>query len=186
MTHAAAFARLAWAAALLAYLQITLGGVVRVSGSGLGCPDWPLCHGRLLPPLDAHALLEYSHRTVGSLTGLALIATAALAWAWFRRTRPMLAWLATGALVAVVLEGVLGGVVVLRDLASWLVVVHLGLALVILGLLVATAAVARPSAGPQPSRGPVAAAAALTFLLLLRGAGVAAGGEDQLCRAWPP
>jgi len=187
VTHAAVFSRLAWAAAILAFLQISLGGAVRVSGSGLGCPDWPLCQGRLLPPFETHALVEYSHRLVGSLTGLAIVATVAMAWAWYGRSRPLVAWLASGAVLAVVLEGVLGGVVVLRDLASWLVVLHMALALVILGLLVATAVAASPSSAPgsHPGRRRLAAAAALTFLLILTGSSVVASGADHLCRSWP-
>ena len=51
------------ALALLAAVgQVTLGGVVRLTDSGLGCPDWPLCHGKLIPPAEFHTLIEYSHR----------------------------------------------------------------------------------------------------------------------------
>ena len=75
MPEVVLFRRLAVVTAVFAYLQIALGGVVRVSGSGLGCPDWPLCHGRPYPPADAHAIIEYSHRAVGSVTGVLIIAT---------------------------------------------------------------------------------------------------------------
>ena len=77
LVSVALFRRLAVLTAVFAYLQIALGGVVRVSGSGLGCPDWPLCHGRPYPPADAHAIIEYSHRAVGSVTGV-LIMTGVL------------------------------------------------------------------------------------------------------------
>ena len=120
------FRRLAVATALCAYLQIALGGVVRVSDSGLGCPDWPLCHGRPYPPADVHAIIEYSHRAVGTLTGILIIATVLLAWAIFRHRRPAVAWLATASLIGVVGEGVLGGVVVANELTPWLVLIHLG------------------------------------------------------------
>src|SRR5467141_4551351 len=140
----ALFRRLAVVTAVFAYLQIALGGLVRVSGSGLGCPDWPLCHGRPYPPADPHSIIEYSHRAVGSVTGILIIATVVLAWVVFRSRRPIVAWLATASLIGVVGEGILGGVVVANELSSWLVVAHLGLAMMILGFLVATAVAAMP------------------------------------------
>src|SRR4029077_2388958 len=106
-------------------MQIALGGVVRVSGSGLGCPDWPLCHGRPYPAADIHSIIEYSHRTVGAVTGVLLIVTVLLAWVVFRQRRPIVAWVATASLVAIAVEGALGGVVVVNQLASWLGVIHL-------------------------------------------------------------
>src|SRR5260370_39277863 len=95
------FRRLALVTAIFAYLQIALGGVVRVSGSGLGCPDWPLCHGRPYPPADAHAIIEYSHRAVGSVTGVLIIATVVLAWGVWLTRRPSVAWLASASRVGV-------------------------------------------------------------------------------------
>jgi len=174
--------------AVFAYLQIALGGVVRVSGSGLGCPDWPLCHGRPYPPADIHAIVEYSHRAVGSVTGVLIIATVVLAWVVFRNTRPIVAWLASASLIGVVAEGALGGVVVANDLASWLVLVHLGLAMMILGFLVATAIMAMPPAPGVPDREfrrlSVLAVGA-TYLMLLSGSTVVASGADHSCRTWP-
>ena len=86
------------------------------------------------------------------------------------------------------LQIALGGVVVAHDLASWLVLVHLGLAMMILGFLVATAIMAMaPAPGvPDPSfRRLAAAAAAATYLMLLTGSTVVASGADQTCRSWP-
>jgi heme A synthase len=174
--------------ALFAYLQIALGGLVRVSGSGLGCPDWPLCHGRPYPPADVHAIIEYSHRAVGSLTGLLIIATVVIAWVVWRTRRPVVAWLATASLIGVVGEGLLGAGVVANELASWLVVIHLGLAMIILGFLVATAVMAmRPTAGipDQGFRRLAAISVGGTFLLLLTGSTVVASGADAACRSWP-
>lgn len=182
------FRRLAVVTAVFAYIQIALGGVVRVSGSGLGCPDWPLCHGRPYPPADAHAIIEYSHRAVGSVTGVLIIATVVFAWVVWRTRRPIVAWLATASLVGVVGEGLLGAEVVRNELASWLVLVHLALAMIILGFLVAAAVMAMP-----PSRGVAdpnyrrlaAIAAAAAYLLLLSGSTVVASGADEGCRSWP-
>src|SRR2546426_5921691 len=79
------FTRLAWTAATFTYLLIILGAIVRITGSGLGCGDhWPLCNGKLLPPLDVPTLIEYGHRLAAAavsvlVTGLALYA------GWLRR-----------------------------------------------------------------------------------------------------
>ena len=182
------FRRLAFLTAFFAYLQIALGGVVRVTGSGLGCPDWPLCHGRPYPAADIHSIIEYSHRSVGTITGVLLIGTVALAWVVFRQRRPLVAWLATASLVAIAAEGALGGVVVANELASWLVLVHLGLAMIILGFLIAAAVMSLPAStgASEPSfRRLAAVAAALTYGLLLTGSTVVASSADEGCRAWP-
>jgi heme A synthase len=178
------FRRVAFLTAFFAYLQIALGGVVRVTGSGLGCPDWPLCHGRPYPAADIHSIIEYSHRTVGTVTGVLLIVTVVLAWAVFRQQRPLVAWLATASLVAIAAEGALGGVVVANELAPWLVLVHLGLAMIILGFLIATAIMSLP-ASRGGGIGLPAIAAAATFILLLTGSSVVASSADESCHAWP-
>ena len=188
MSSVSLFRRVSVLAAVFAYLQIALGGIVRVSGSGLGCPDWPLCHGRPYPPADLHAIIEYSHRTVGTITGLLIIATVAGAWLVFRSRRPVVAWIATASLVAVAAEGALGGVVVANELAPWLVAVHLGLAMIILGSLIATAALSMPESpgvqSPSFSRLSVLAVAG-TFVLLLTGSSVVASDADAQCQSWP-
>jgi heme A synthase len=182
------FRRLALLTAVFAYLQIALGGLVRVSGSGLGCPDWPLCHGRPYPPADVHAIIEYSHRAVGSVTGVLIIGTVVLAWVVYRTQRPLVAWLATASLIGIVGEGLLGGVVVVQELSSWLVLIHLGLAMMILGFLVATAVMSMPTSvgiKDRRFRRLAAAGAAATYLLLLTGSTVVASGADDSCHAWP-
>ena len=184
MVSVGIFRRVAFLTAFFAYLQIALGGVVRVTGSGLGCPDWPFCHGRPYPAADIHSIIEYSHRTVGTVTGVLLIVTVVLAWAVFRQQRPLVAWLATASLVAIAAEGALGGVVVANELAPWLVLVHLGLAMIILGFLIATAIMSLPASGGGGIGLPAIAAAA-TFILLLTGSSVVASSADESCHAWP-
>ena len=184
MLSIAFFRRVAFLTAFFAYLQIALGGVVRVTGSGLGCPDWPLCHGRPYPAADVHSIIEYSHRTVGSITSLLLVITVVLAWLLFRQQRPVVAWLATAALVAIGGEVLLGAGVVVNELASWLVLVHLGLAMVILGFLLATAIMSLPASSGGSIALPATAAAA-TFVLLLTGSTVVASSADESCHAWP-
>ena len=145
---------LAWASVISAFALIILGGVVRVTGSGLGCGgDWPLCDGRLLPAMTAADIIEYSHRLVASaIVGPLIIATAAVAGLRFRKER----WLSLSAAVAVVLllmQGGLGGVTVLTELPGHIVAAHLALAQALLGclLLILVAAYRRPAAATIPS-----------------------------------
>jgi heme A synthase len=188
MTGVGLFRRVSVVTAVFAYLQIALGGVVRVSGSGLGCPDWPLCHGRPYPPADLHAIIEYSHRTVGAITGLLVIVTVVAAWVVFRSRRPVVAWLATASLGAIAVEGGLGGVVVVNELQPWLVAVHLGLAMIILGGLIGAAAMSQSDSAGAPSAGfrrLAALTVAATYVLLLTGSAVVATGADNSCNSWP-
>jgi heme A synthase len=182
------FRRLAVVTALFAYLQIALGGVVRVSGSGLGCPDWPLCNGRPYPPANVHSIIEYSHRAVGSVTGVLIIATVVMAWVVFRKRRPLVAWLASASLIGVVGEGILGGIVVAKELSPWLVLVHLGLAMMIIGFLVATAIAAMPASSGVPDlnfRRLAIVVTAATYVMMLTGSTVVASGADDSCHSWP-
>src|SRR5258708_6491385 len=188
MTGITWFRRLAVVTAIFAYLQIALGGVVRVTGSGLGCPDWPLCHGRPYPPANLSSIIEYSHRAVGSVTELLILATFLGAWVVWRARRRVVAWLASAAFVAGLSEAALWGGVVANELACWLGLIRLAVAMVILGFLVATAVMALPeSAGIQEQglRRLAALAAGATFVLLLTGSSVVASGADSACRSWP-
>src|SRR2546429_6148610 len=126
-----AFRVLSVATALVTYALVVLGGVVRVSGSGLGCPDWPLCHGRLLPPLDLHAIIEYSHRTTASLASTLIVLTAVVAWLAWRKRRDIVipAMVALGLLVVQV---VLGAVTVRLELPPMIVLAHLATAMALL------------------------------------------------------
>src|SRR2546426_11354247 len=79
------FTRLAWTAATFTYLLIILGAIVRITGSGLGCGDhWPLCNGKLLPPLDVPTLIEYGHRLAAAAVSVLVAALALYTW-WLRR-----------------------------------------------------------------------------------------------------
>jgi heme A synthase len=188
MPGVTAFRRLALVTSIFAYLQIALGGVVRVTGSGLGCPDWPLCHGRPYPPANVNSIIEYSHRAVGSVTELLILATFFGAWLVWRIRRPVVAWLASAAFVAGLSEALLGAGVVANELASWLVLIHLALAMIILGFLVATVVMSMPRSSGIPDPGLrrlVAIAAGATYLLLLTGSSVVASAADATCRSWP-
>jgi heme o synthase len=183
-----AFRALSVATALVTYALVVLGGVVRVSGSGLGCPDWPLCHGRLLPPLDVHAIIEYSHRTTASLTSTLVVLTAVVAWLAWRKRRDIVIP-ATVALVLLVVQVVLGAITVRLELPPMIVLAHLATAMALLAAVCVTAVAAIvPRPATPTDRGPsrlARAAAGGTYLLILSGSLVVGSGASGSCNAWP-
>jgi heme A synthase len=183
------FRVLAGITGLSGYLQIVLGGLVRVSGSGLGCPDWPLCHGKPYPPPTFHAIIEYSHRANGALFGLLVILTVVAGFWVYRGRRTPVTWLTVATLLTVVGEGLLGAQVVAHLLTPVLVLVHLAIALAILALMVAIFLLAAPApaaAFPDRSFARLALiATGLTYLMLLTGSSVVATNADLVCKSWP-
>src|SRR5260370_9147443 len=86
--NASRFRWLALVTTIVTFLLIVLGGIVRVSGSGLGCGDsWPLCNGQFFPPLDLPTFIELSHRLVPTLVTPLILATAYVAWRRYRTVR---------------------------------------------------------------------------------------------------
>ena len=139
---------LALASVVAAFALIVLGGVVRVTGSGLGCPDWPLCHGNIIPPLEKTAIIEYSHRLVASgIVGPLIIATCVVAWIGYRRERRLVIP-ATAAVILLLAQGGLGGVTVLTELPSHIVAAHMALAQALLGCLILILVAAYRITGP--------------------------------------
>jgi len=140
------FTRLAWSAAACTYLLIILGAIVRITGSGMGCGDhWPLCNGKLLPPLDLPTLIEYGHRLAAALVSVLVSGLAVYAW-WLGRgagsgeryVPSRTAYVALGLLIVQVL---LGAVTVKLELPPWTVILHLGTAMLLLATLIVAARV---------------------------------------------
>lgn len=193
----AGFRRLVDATILATFLLVVIGGVVRVSESGLGCgpagsgiSGWPLCEGSVLPGTDPQTAIEYTHRVVAALVGFLLVA---IVWQAARRLRARRGILraSVAGLVLVVLQAGLGGLTVEHGLDTALVAAHLGAAMLLLALLIGISLATRapgPGEGPSPqppaapgggSRLPLAAgavAAALLFGTIVAG-GVIAGSE---------
>ena len=115
------------ASLVLTFAQISLGGVVRITESGLGCPDWPLCHGQIIPPLDLHTLIEYSHRLTGTVVGILIIALLLMTF-YYRKKDSLLMKSAFASFLLVILAGLLGGAVVVTELEWWIRLVHLSIA----------------------------------------------------------
>ena len=169
---------------------IVLGSVVRTTGSGLACPDWPLCHGRLIPPLEPLVLIEYGHRLLASAVGVTMLVLAALVWRRGDETRrlrgPMVVLL-----VLLALQVGLGGATVLSALTPIVVGTHLAAAMAFLALLVTFAARARWSdthpgfAAPHAFGRLVHAALALVFVQVVLGGLVSAFGAGLACPDFP-
>jgi heme a synthase len=182
------------ATSMVTTLLVMLGGVVCVTGASQGCPDWPACYGRLLPPPRFDSILEYTHRVVAGLTSVLILASAVVG---ARRYRSI-PWLSRAPLIAVGLllaVVVLGAMVVLRGLEPGLAALDLGLALLVQALVI-TAAVTAAARHENPQlpgglsfhgvlvRLALVAGVAV-FILLVSGVLVAADGSTERCLSWP-
>jgi len=190
-----ALTRLAWSAAAATYLLIVLGGIVRITGSGLGCGDeWPICHGRLIPSFhDIGTLIEWSHRLVAAIVSTLVAALAASVW-WRRRPGvesgeralpDRTAYLALGLLVVQVL---LGALTVKQRTSPWTVIPHLANAMLLFATLIAIANQLTPGTpGLRPGSGnpPATGAAVLVFVTILMGALTANLGAAAACVGFP-
>ncbi len=130
-------------------LIVLTGAAVRLTNSGLGCPTWPKCYGKVYPPLATHALIEFGNRAISGLVGVVTVVTAVLAFTR-RPFRRDLAWLAISLPLGVVAQAVLGGFTVRENLAPGFVMSHFLLSMVILIGAVALAWRATYPPGSRP------------------------------------
>ena len=147
--HDRRFRMLALATVAMVYLTIVAGAYVRGSGAGLGCPDWPTCHGNLVPPAgDRLALIEWSHRTVAALAGFFILGTF-LGALKYRRSDKRVMLAATAAFLLLPIQAGLGAATVFSELDPVLSATHMGIAAALFGAIVATAIFAHYPARPS-------------------------------------
>jgi len=183
--------------AVAVYALIVIGGTVRSTDSGTACPDWPLCHGRVIPPFETKVMIEYTHRVVASVVGFMILGT--VVWGW-RRHRQNRFITRGGAAIVALLGGqvILGGVTVETETAAAVVALHLSIALTLFTLLIATAIAAflLEERRPLPELGGVGgllrqtgalplSAMAATFALIIVGAFVSQMGAGLAYPDWP-
>jgi cytochrome c oxidase assembly protein subunit 15 len=138
----ALYAKVSLVALVALVLIVLTGAAVRMTGSGLGCPDWPKCYGQTIAPLETHAVIEYTNRLLSGFVGLAVIAAGALAW--FRRPfRWHLAAFGGFLPIGVMGQAILGALVVKHHLAPGLVMSHFILSMILLDAAFALAWCAR-------------------------------------------
>lgn len=184
---------LATATVISVFVLVIIGGVVRVTGSGLGCPDWPLCYGKVLPPLEYTAIIEYTHRFVASvIVGPLVLVTAVVGIARYRSD----GWVWIPAALSVpllIVQGLLGGITVLTHLPGGVVALHLATAEVLLAtcVLIMVASyrtpivrIATQSVSDGYHRWAIIGAVSV-YVVIITGALVTAMGATGACVTWP-
>lgn len=140
------------------YLVILAGGIVRSTGSGMGCPDWPKCFGTYIPPTKESQLpadykekykvkghspefnvyktwTEYGNRVIGALAGVFVFGQCLYAIR-FIKTKPSFFWLSVLLVVLMGSQGALGAGVVATFLKPVMITIHMAVALIIMGILI--------------------------------------------------
>ncbi len=144
------------------FFLIFIGGLVRSTGSGMGCPDWPKCFGQWIPPSDISELpldyktkfavagkeiadfdafktwTEYYNRLIGVVIGLFVFLTVIFALPYLKSTNKKIFWLSFLAFILVGFQGWIGSIVVSTDLATYMITIHMLIALIIVALLIYT------------------------------------------------
>jgi cytochrome c oxidase assembly protein subunit 15 len=174
--------RFGWASLVANCVLVVTGGAVRLTGSGLGCPTWPRCHGSSFTPhgeMNAHSAIEFGNRTLTFVLAAVAVATFVAAWQSGRRE---LRWLAFGLGLAIPAQAVIGGITVLTDLNPWVVSFHLLSSLAIIVVAVGFLwRIDRPFPRPTPLAWAtfVVAWAVLYLGTVVTGAGPHAGDADS-------
>src|SRR4051794_37599053 len=201
---------LALSTVVATFLLIVLGGIVRVSDSGLGCGKahsgvhgWPLCRGDVVPGVSLHAVIEYCHRFVAAVVVLLMAALAVQAWRRYRGYRAIVVASTVGT-VLIIAQALLGAATVDQDLNETLVASHLGLAMLLFAITIfilravqpgvagAPPPDARPGLPPPPGPAPAAPVVGVLGRGPQGGTPAAASGRSRSChrpscswRSWP-
>jgi len=185
------FQKLAALTLATALLLVTVGVIVRATDSGLGCPDWPLCHGQLIPPLDdSKAWIEWIHRGIAVIIGFQIAGLALLALR-DHRAQPSLLWPSLASVALVGFQAWLGRETVRLGNSGESVTAHLAAAMLLVGLLVfVTVRAGFPDrlprrGGSQQLTLLATFAAVSTFALLLFGSNVTATDSALVFPDWP-
>ena len=179
-----------WATLVAVVGTVVMGGIVRVTDSGLGCPDWPLCYGQIIPPWELSAWIEYTHRLSASLVGMfTLIMTISgiAKYGWGSGVLKLVLFV----LVLVLVQGAFGAMTVLSEISPSIALIHTGIAMAIIGVLSVLISVRvsiLPSnldgnsvKGVQALKWKLVLLSALAYLVILSGAYVTRSGASLAC-----
>jgi heme A synthase len=175
--------KLVLATAIATFVLIIVGGVVRVSDSGLGCGPagsgfhgWPFCNGDVVPGMDLNSVVEYTHRALAGIVSIMIVSIVVLAW---RRHREYL-FTAVGLLLLILAQAALGGATVEDNLQEAYVAAHLGLAMLLLGglLYLYRNVSGTPVVNGGPGMRVLATAASVAVLCTIVAGGYMAGTQN--------
>ncbi|MGH3458973.1 COX15/CtaA family protein [Aeromicrobium sp.] len=160
--------RWAWASVVANTVIVLTGGLVRLTGSGLGCPSWPRCTDESFVPhreLGIHGVIEFGNRMLTYALVAVAIGTLIAIWRWAGAT-PFTRRLAVVLALGIPFQGVIGGITVLTDLNPWIVSLHLLLSMaLIVGSVLLVVRVRPEAATPVPARS--VALSQVTFAVLV-------------------
>ncbi|RMH01113.1 MAG: heme A synthase [Chloroflexi bacterium] len=189
------FAILSVSALVSTIILIMVGSIVRVTGNGLGCPDWPLCHGQAIPPFYLSAWVEFIHRLFGAAVVLQVGLLIFMSWRQYR-SRPYIYLISKIAAVVLVIQVILGGIHVIYELPRWTGWIHTAIAMLIAGLVASWVALTNNSLRQLHQRAQQTLAhtrlifwttisAVATYILLLTGSLVTRTGASLVCPNFP-
>lgn len=175
------------------FVLVVIGGTVRATDSGLGCPDWPKCHGQWIPPAEKHTLIEFTHRLAASVVGFLFLGVTFFAFKNERRDK-LVFWLAFTAGLVLLWQIILGGITVVNELPPEIVALHLATAMTFMALLITTTTISIahrrditpiPGAFSSPFTRMAFLTAATTFVTLVLGSYISGGDAALACSGWP-
>jgi heme A synthase len=186
--------RLALATDAVALGTIMLGSWTRINGAGLTCPDWPLCHGRVVPSFGGGTIFEWLHRLLAVTVAPLVLLLLASAWR-HRKRSPFIVPTMTLIIVLFAVQVLLGAATVHLDNSPASVVLHWGTAMALVATVTAMAVFAAGSesgeAAPDAARsaialtGILAGTAAIAFVTMCIGAYVSSSGAGLACLSIP-
>ncbi|MQF86797.1 MAG: hypothetical protein FI734_05010 [SAR202 cluster bacterium] len=177
--------KLALVTSVLTIILIAYGSWVRVSGAGLGCPDWPLCEGNVIPELQGDVAIEFGHRFIAGVTIILVSVTTLIAYKG--RFHDQIAYrLIFGAWLSILFQAILGGITVLTELHGMVRLAHLTFAMLTLGFLISGAFRALPIGEiTYPSLRRSRSLLTGTLFVVLAGGLIVGSGESSGCPGLP-